>query len=83
MYRNTDIMKTYKNNSYTRTVEVIKTSKKCLEMGFTCNVKVTTIFNDICQIRNGETRTIETRWICTDDYLNYESLGYKYYTKEK
>ena len=76
-------MKTYKNDSYTRTVEIIKTSKKCLEFGFTCNVKVTTVWNDILNIRNGETKTIETRWMCTEDYLDYERLGYKYYTKDK
>tara|TARA_R110000787_G_scaffold62331_1_gene141026 strand:+ start:628 stop:858 length:231 start_codon:yes stop_codon:yes gene_type:complete len=76
-------MKTYKNDSYTRTVEIIKTSKKCLEFGFTCNVKVTTVWNDILNIRNGETRTTETRWMCKDDILSYERVGYKYYTKNK
>ena len=76
-------MKTYKNDSYTRTVEIIKTSKKCLEYGYSCNVKVTTVWNDIFNIRNGETRTIETRWMCAEDYLSYERLGYKYYSKYK
>ena len=74
-------MKTYKNDSYTRTVEIIKTTPKCIEYGFTCNVKVTTIYNDTLNIRNGATRTEETRWMATDDYLSYERLGHLYYSK--
>lgn len=69
-------MKTYKNDSYTRTVEVIKTSKKCLELGWTQNVKVTTVFNE-------PKRTVESRYYCGDDYLNYEFSGCSYYTKRK
>lgn len=75
-------MKTYKNDSYTRTVEVIKTSKKCLDYGWSQNVKVTTVWNDTLNIRGGKTRTVETRWWCGEDYLSYED-GVKYYTKEK
>ncbi len=73
--------KVYTNASYTRKVELIKTSKKCIEDGYTCNIKVTTIWNDIFNLRNGKTRTEETRWMCSDDFLNYERFGYKYYTK--
>ena len=76
-------MKTYKNDSYTRTVEIIKTSKKCLEYGYTCNVKVTTIWNDVFSIRDGATTTTEERYMTTGNYLHYQSLGYKYYTKHK
>lgn len=70
-------MKIYKNDSYTRTVEVIKTSRRCLELGWSQNVKVTTIYND------GQTRTTEKRYFCGDDYLNYDNSGHLYYTKRK
>jgi len=76
-------MKTYTNDSYTRTVQVIPTSKKCIEWGFACNVKVITVYNDILNVRGGKTRTEETRWLSCEDYLNYERLGHKYYTKIK
>ena len=69
-------MKTYKNDTYTRTVEVIKTSKKCLELGWSKNVKVTTVSNE-------PKRTVETRYFCGDDYLDYEFSGHLYYTKRK
>jgi len=75
-------MKTYTNSSYTRTVEKIKTSKRCLDYGFSQNVKVTTVWNDIFGLNNGETKTTETRWFCREDYLSYED-GFKYYTKQK
>ena len=75
-------MKTYTNHAYTRTVEVIKTTKGCLEYGWSCNVKVTTVMNDTCNIRNGKTWTIEERYWCGDDYLNYRR-GHKYYSKDK
>ncbi len=75
-------MKTYKNDSYTRTVEVIKTSNKCLEYGWSQNVKVTTVWNDILNIRGGEKTITETRWMCGENYLNYED-GHLYYTKNK
>jgi len=73
-------MKTYRNHAYTRTVEVIKTTKKCLEYGWSCNVKVTTVMNDLFNRRNGKTLTIEERYWCGDDYLDYKT-GHKYYTK--
>ena len=75
-------MKTYTNPSYTRTVEKIKTSKKCLEYGWTQNVKVTTIWNDVLNVRGGKKEITETRWWCGDDYLNYED-GVRYYTKRR
>ena len=75
-------MKIYKNHSYTRTVEVIKTSKKCLDYGWSQNVKVTTVWNDILNIRGGKKTITETRWFCGENYLNYED-GARYYTKNK
>jgi hypothetical protein len=76
-------MKTYTNDSYTRTVEVIKTSNKCLDWGFSQNVKVTTVWNDIFGINNGLTSTTEERYYTTEDFLSYERCGYKYYTKRR
>ena len=76
-------MKIYKNHSYTKTVEVIKTTKKCLSLGWSQNVKVTTVYNDINNMHNGKTRTVETRYLCSDDYLDYENSGHLYYTKNK
>lgn len=80
---NTHTMKIYKNNSYTRTVEVIKTTKKCLSLGWSQNVKVTTVYNDTYNTNNGNTRTTEQRFLCGDDYLDYDNLGQLYYTKRK
>lgn len=76
-------MKTYKNDNYTRTVEKIKTSDKCLDWGWSHNVKVTTVWNDTFNVRNGLTRTTEERYYSGEDFLNYEGSGYKYYTKYK
>jgi len=76
-------MKIYKNDTYTRKVEVIKTSKRCLELGWSKNVKVTTVYNDTFNTNNGQTRTIEKRYFCGDDYLNYDYSGHLYYTKRK
>lgn len=73
-------MKTYKNDSYTRTVEVIKTSEKCEELGWFQNVKVTTVFNDP---NNGEKITVEDRYYCGENYLDYASCGHHYYYKRK
>ena len=75
--------KIYTNESYTRTVEVIKTSNKCLDWGFSQNVKVTTVWKDILNVRNGLTRTTEERYFATENFLDYERLGHKYYTKRK
>lgn len=69
-------MKTYKNDTYTRTVEVINTSTKCLALGWSKNVKVTTVYNE-------PKRTVESRYYSGDDYLSYEFSGCLYYTKRK
>jgi hypothetical protein len=73
--------KIYTNDSYTRTVELVKNTGKCEEYGWTKTVKVTTVWNDTFNLRGGETRTTVAKWWTTDEWLSYETFGVKYWSK--
>ncbi len=75
-------LRTYENQTYTRTVELIPNSKKCEEYGYTKTVKVITLSVDPRNPEAGKTILREERW-WTNDVEDYRCLGHKYFSKRK
>ena len=67
------IAETYTNESYTKTVSLIKTTKGCVSRGWLNCVEVVTESN------NGSYTKTE-RFYTTEDWLDYED-GLKYWSK--
>jgi hypothetical protein len=81
---NTDTMtsKTYTNDVYTRTVELVKSTAKCEEYGWKHTVKVTTLFFKSWNPRADkyETRTTVEKYWVGEDWLRFND-GHRYYSK--
>jgi hypothetical protein len=74
--------KTYTNEIYTRTVEIIKPTKGCIELGWQNCVKVTTISIDPRNPELGKIMKNEKRYYTSNEWLDYDS-GHCYYYKSK